>query len=91
MRSNFLLGALLITDDAKAKLRRIPFDLLAFHALNEHGRLTKRELRRNELAMPVGGKIMSRYLIDPTDPSQGYIVITTAKGGGETLIELENS
>jgi hypothetical protein len=64
MYSNFLLGTLSVTPEAKAKLRRVPVDLIARHAINEHGHVTKRELRRNEIAMKTLGEITSRYHVD---------------------------
>lgn len=89
MYSNFLLGSLRITDGARIKLKRIPYDLLARHAINEHGVITKREARSNEMAMNTIGEIMSRYRVDPTDASLGNVVIVTHATWDETLIKLE--
>ena len=89
MYSNFLLGNLRITEGAKIKLRRIPYDLIARHAINEHGTLTNREARRNETAMKTIGEIMSRYRVDPTDASLGNVVIITHATWDETLVKLE--
>ena len=49
MYSNFLLGNLRITEGAQIKLKRIPYDLICRHAINEHGALTYRE---NSVARP---------------------------------------
>ena len=40
MQANFLLGALAITPQAQLILKRIPLDLIARHAVNEHGLIT---------------------------------------------------
>ena len=90
MQSNFLLGSLRITEDARIKLKRIPYDLICRHAVNDHGLLSRRELRRNEMSMKIIGEIISRYLVDPTDPSQGSVVIVTAEAWDETLVKMEN-
>lgn len=90
MYSNFLLGNLCITEDAKARLRRIPYDLIARHAVNEHGKLTRREQRCNQIAMRTVGEIMSRYPIDPTDPLKGNVLVVTHETWDETLVKLES-
>ena len=90
MYSNFLLGNLRITEGAKVRLKRIPYDLIARHAVNEHGSLTKSEIRRNEKAMKTIGEIMSRYRVDPTDDSLGNVVIITHATWDETLVKLES-
>ncbi|MDP2371974.1 hypothetical protein [Rhodoferax sp.] len=89
MYSNFLLGNLRITDGAKIRLKRIPYDLIARHAVNEHGDLTNREIRRNEIAMKTIGEIMSRYRVDPTDASLGNVIVVTHECWDETLVKLE--
>ncbi len=89
MYSNFLLGTLRVSRGAKAKLKRIPYDLIARHAVNEHGALTSKEGIANLAAMKTVGQIMSRYLIDPTDKSKGNIVIVTRASWDETLVRLE--
>lgn len=89
MFANFLLGTLSITESAQLKLKRIPYDLICRHAINEHGQLTKRELRRNEINMMTIGEIMSRYRVDPTDNSLGNVVVVTHATWDETLVKLE--
>lgn len=89
MYANFLLGSLRITEGAQMRLKRVPYDLIARHAINEHGQITKREARANEISMKTIGEIMSRYRIDPTDPSLGNVVIITHATWDETLIKLE--
>lgn len=90
MYANFLLGTLKITESAQTSLMRIPYDLIARHALNEHGQLTKREQRRNEIAMKTIGQMMSRYRIDPTDASKGNVLVTTDELWGATTVHMEN-
>lgn len=89
MQSNFLLGTLRITENARASLRRIPYDLIARHAVNEHGQVTRREDRRNQIAMKTIGEITSRFRVDPTDPTQGNVLIVTYATWDETLVKLE--
>jgi hypothetical protein len=89
MYSNFLLGTLRVSRGAKAKLKRIPYDLIARHAVNEHGALTLKENIANMASMKTVGPILSRYLIDPTDKSKGNIVIVTRASWDETLVRLE--
>lgn len=90
MYSNFLLGTLRITQAAKIHLKRIPYDLIARHAVNEHGQITNREARRNTVAMRSVGEIISRYRIDPTDASLGSVVVVTHNSWDETLVKLES-
>jgi hypothetical protein len=89
MQTNFLLGSLQITQKARALLKRVPYDLVARHAVNEHGIITKSELRQNELSMQCIGPIRSRYRADPTNPRSKYILIDTAANWGETIISVE--
>lgn len=89
MYSNFLLGTLRVSSGAKAKLNRIPYDLIARHAVNEHGQLTAKENIANLAAMKSVGSIMSRYMIDPTDVAQGNVVVITRAAWDETLVKLE--
>ncbi len=60
MYSNFLLGTLRVSRAAKVKLKRIPYDLIARHAVNEHGDISKQETINNLAAMKTVGEIMSR-------------------------------
>lgn len=90
MISNFLLGNLRITEAAQMRLKRIPYDLIARHAINEHGNLTAREVDRNKQNMKTIGEIMSRYRIDPTDASLGNVVVVTHATWDETLVKLES-
>ena len=89
MQSNFLLGTLRITEGAKFSLKRIPYDLIARHAVNEHGAVSRRESRSNEMSMKTVGEIISRYTVDPTNPSLGNVMIITHATWDETLIKLE--
>ena len=90
MYSNFLLGNLRVTPAAKIQLKRIPLDLIARHAMNDHGNITPREAARNKLAMKRTGTILSRYLIDPTDPKQGSVVVITHETWDDTVVQLED-
>lgn len=90
MYSNFLLGTLRVSTGAKAKLKRIPYDLIARHAVNEHGAVTSKENVANLVAMKTVGQIMSRYLVDPTDRSKGHVVIVTRAAWDDTLVRLES-
>ena len=90
MYSNFLLGTLRVSRGAKVKLKRVPYDLIARHAVNEHGRITKAEAIANLASMSTVGAIMSRYFIDPTNMNLGTVVIITRPTWDETLVRLEN-
>ena len=90
MYSNFLLGTLCVTDAAKIKLGRVPLDLIARHAINEHGLAPIRRKRLNDLHMRTAGEIVSIYLVDPTDPAQGRVVITTDAEWATTEVKLES-
>lgn len=89
MQSNFLLGALEITPSAHKVLKRIPLDLIARHAINSHGRITRKEMATNLLSMQTVGPIISRYRADPTNPKSSYIVIKTDEHWANTLVDVE--
>lgn len=89
MQTNFLLGTLIITPQARMLLKRQPFDLVARHAINEHGTITKAESARNERSMLTVGPIRSRYRADPTNPRSKYIVIDTNGTWDTTLVRVE--
>lgn len=90
MHANFLLGTLQVSENAKLKLRRIPFDLIARHAVNEHGKLSRREQHRNAIGMKTIGEITSRYAVDPTDEAQGNVLVVTGHAWNETIVKLED-
>ena len=90
MYANFLLGSLSVTEAAQVKLGRTPMDLIARHAINDHGQITARENKRNQLAMKTTGEIISRYAIDPTDPAQGFVLVITHETWIDTLVKLED-
>ncbi len=90
MQSNFLLGALQITPDALMVLKRLPYDLVCRHAINEHGVISKSERKRNEHSMLILGPLRSRYMVDPTDPKTRFVLIETDASWGETVISLED-
>jgi hypothetical protein len=90
MYSNFLLGTLRVSKGAKIKLKRIPYDLIARHAVNDHGDLTKAETDSNAVSMKTVGPIMSRYQADPTNAKAGKIVVITRASWDETLVKLES-
>jgi hypothetical protein len=89
MQTNFLLGTIQITPEATRVLKRLPLDLVARHAVNDHGRITGAERRKNESGMKTVGSIRSRYRADPTSARSEYVVIETDAGWGSTLIYLE--
>ena len=89
MQSNFLLGTLKLTESARMVLKRQPFDLIARHAVNEHGNITKDERAKNELGMKTLGPIVSRYKVDPTNPRSPNVIVYTCKTWSETLIAIE--
>lgn len=89
MQTNFLLGSLYLMPEARLALRRLPYDLVARHAINEHGTITARERKRNEFSMKTIGPIVSRYRADPTDRSSGYVVIETDASWSTTVIRME--
>ena len=90
MYSNFLLGTLLISENARLKLKRIPSDLIARHAVNEHGKLSRREQHLNVIGMKTIGEITSRYAVDPTDETQGNVLVVTQHAWNGTIVKLEN-
>ena len=89
MQANFLLGSLKLTEPARILLKRIPMDLIARHAINDHGLVTEAEQANNAKSMETLGKIVSRYHADPTKRRSKNILIETAIGWGETTVSLE--
>lgn len=89
MQTNFLLGTLILTPNARMLLKRQPYDLIARHAVNEHGLITKAEAAQNERSMLTLGPIRSRYKADPTNPRSKHIVIDTDETWSNTLIRVE--
>jgi hypothetical protein len=90
MHANFLLGTLSVTEAAKLKLHRIPTDLIARHAVNDHGHITPRELHRNVIGLKTLGEIISRFAVDPTDPSAGTVLVVTEAQWAQTVVKLED-
>ena len=89
MQTNFLLGTLKLTESARMALKRQPFDLIARHAVNEHGLITAKERASNERSMKTLGPILSRYKLDPTNPRSPNVLIYTRDKWDETLVTLE--
>lgn len=89
MQTNFLLGTIKLTEPARMTLKRQPWDLIARHAVNEHGRITKEEREMNEMGMKTLGPIISRYKADPTNPRSPDVVIYTFNTWNETLVSIE--
>lgn len=89
MQTNFLLGNLKITEPAQLVLKRQPYDLIARHAVNEHGLITAAEAKENERSMRTLGPIISRYKADPTDKKSPLVVISTSECWTETLVFIE--
>jgi hypothetical protein len=90
MYANFLLGELHVSDVARITLKRIPLDLIARHAVNEHGQITARERANNQQAMRDLGEIRSRYMIDPTNPRLGSVLVVTCETWSDTRVTLES-
>ena len=88
MQTNFLLGTLQLTEQARMILKRLPYDLVARHAVNDHGTISSRERKRNEKSMLTIGPIVSRYRADPTDPKSKYIVVETDATWSTTTISV---
>jgi hypothetical protein len=89
MHSNFLLGKLCVTEAARMKLKRTPFDLVARHAVNEYGEITPTERRANAHSMKCVGRILSRYSVNPTDRKEGFILVVTDQDWETTTVKLE--
>ena len=90
MYTHFLLGEIRITEPARLALKRIPFDLICRHAINEHGRITDEEAAANAIGMQTLGPIVSRYRLDPTDASSVNVLVKTRATWSETLIALDD-
>lgn len=90
MYSTFLLGKLHVSELARNALGRMPLDLIARHAINEHGDITPREAKRNVRSMNDAGEIISRYLIDPTNPRLGHVLVITNETWSDTSVKLES-
>lgn len=89
MQTNFLLGTLRLTEAARLVLKRQPYDLIARHAINEHGRVTAQEMAENIKGMKTLGPIISRYKSDPTNPRSPDVVIKTSSSWCETTVSIE--
>lgn len=89
MYSNFLLGQLKVSTATKIKLKRTPLDLIARHAVGDHGLATQRELKRNQLALQTADQIVSRYYVDPANPTRGQVVVTTNEHWDTTTVKLD--
>lgn len=90
MKTNFLLGKIRITAAAQALLRRTPLDLIARHAINDHGKISSREQHQNRLSMETVGPVLSRYCVDPTNVAAGHVLVITEKLWRSTLVQLES-
>jgi hypothetical protein len=90
MQTNFLLGTLKMSRRARKALQREPFDLIARHAINEHGLVTEKERKNNESAMTTLGELVSRYQVDPTNPRKGTILVKTSASWKVTTVVLES-
>ena len=89
MQTKCLLGTLKMSRRGRSALQREPYDLIARHAINEHGSVTHRERKRNEAAMTTLGELVSRYQVDPTNPGKGTILVKTSACWKETTVCLE--
>lgn len=91
MHCNFLLGKLIVESDVRDLLGRTPLDLVARHAICEHGIVGPRRLKINADSAQHIGEIQSEYLADPTDPSKGTVVVTTSDDWSETTVRLKKA
>lgn len=89
MNTNFLLGTIKFSEAVRSTLKRLPYDLLARHAINEHGHLSPKELTQNINGMKMIGRIVSRYRADPTDTKSKFILIITKPTWTETVVLIE--
>ena len=89
MMSYFLLGALDVSPAAQKLLGRVPMDLIARHAIHDHGNVTKAEVADNLKGADEGGRILSRYRADPTDPKSKSVLVVTHEGWAKTTITLD--
>lgn len=89
MQTNFLLGTLKLTEAARLALRRQPYDLIARHAINEHGAVSAKEVRQNIQSLKTIGPIISRYRSNPLDPNSPFVVVSTKATWCETVISVE--
>ena len=88
MYANFLLGRLKVTTAAKVKLKRTPLDLVARHAIGDHGEVSTRQLKQNQAAFHTASQIVSRYRV--VSSSTEYVRVVTDDGWENTTVELEN-
>ena len=89
MQTNFLLGTLKLTEAARLVLRRQPYDLVARHAINEHGAVSAKEMGQNIQSLKTIGPIISRYRSNPLDPNSPFVVVCTRATWCETVISVE--
>jgi hypothetical protein len=89
MQTNFLLGSLKLTEEARLVLKRQPYDLVARHAINEHGAVSAKEMGQNIQSLKTMGAIISRYRSNPLDPASPFVVVKTKATWCETVISVE--
>ncbi|MGK3274337.1 hypothetical protein ACSLNH_11830 [Comamonas kerstersii] len=89
MFSKFLLGSIKIEDPVREVLGRTPLDLVSRHAVCEHGVVSPRRLKQNALSLSDAGEIQSEYLINPLNPKDGSVLVTTREGWGETVVTIK--
>ncbi|MGA0610026.1 hypothetical protein [Caldimonas sp. KR1-144] len=90
MKSRFALGALRTSQAAKSALHRIAYDLICRHALCDHGQISMIERRANERSLVHGGRVVSRYRSDPTNPNAPWVIVVTEAGGIHTTVFMEH-
>ena len=88
MHANFLLGTLIYEESVEAAIGRNPLDLIARHAVCDHGIVGRRQKVRNRVALGERGEIVSEYRLNPLHPEDGSIRITTSAGWGETVVSI---
>lgn len=90
MRSNFLLGELTVTCSARSALGRDPLDLIARHAINDHGVASLKQHKLNLKGYREAGEIVSVFYIDPTNHKKGRVMVVTSATWDKTTVKLEH-
>ena len=88
MHANFLLGTLIYEESVEAAIGRNPLDLIARHAVCDHGIVSRRQKVRNRVALDEHDEIVSEYHLNPLHPEDGSIRFTTSAGWGETVVSI---
>lgn len=91
MFNRFLLGRIHVDDEVRRLLGRTPFDMVARHAVCDHGLVSQRRKKLNAIALSDsqgGGDIQSEYIANIAHPEHGRIRIVTTEGWADTYVSL---